>query len=354
MIARFATCRVSPLYIIKLMAYLFLFVGLFSADYAYSASKQKYRLLVLDSQFGNPYDEIRRELLKTLAASGYRQGSNLEVALHSAGNDVATGKRILLTEINKGFDVVFVGGTVATIAAKQALYGSKQPVVFGAPTDPVGIGVIDAFNQPPKANFTGVSYPVPPMARFLFIRQLLPHARTFGLIYADMPQSHSYNSWVRKLVAEEPAFKNIKIIFRPIPLVTGEDGDLQMAKLATPIIKELDREVDLFLKPNDQMGTRRNFAKAVWEHSSKPLIGIVKNDVVKKWGATAVVYPSHQSLGQQAANMIAQLFKGVSIKEIVPQWPRKYGYAVDLGKTRKFAITVPVGILQLARENIVQ
>ncbi len=78
------------------------------------------------------------------------------------------------------------------------------------------------------------------------------------------------------------------------------------------------------------------------------------SDVTEGWGATAVVYPSHDSIGRQAAGMIRDLFEGKPIARITPQWPRLYGYAVDLGKTRQFNIKVPVGILQLAGENVVR
>ncbi len=313
-----------------------------------------HRLLIADSQAGNPYDEVRAALLDRLAERGYQRGRNLEVAVFAAGNEVQRGVDILQQESPKGFDVVYVGGTVATIAAKQVLYGGDQPVVFGAPTDPVGIGVIKDFKSPPAANFTGVCYPVPVQARFRFLRQLLPQARTLGLIYADMPQSRSYNQWIRELIAEDPKFSDLRVIFRSVSLVPGEEGDHQMAQAAIPIIKELDDKVDAFIKPNDQLGTRRHFAEAVAAHASKPLIGIVRDDVMDGWGAMAVVYPSHVSIGQQAAEMIRRLFEGTPISELTPQWPRTFGYAVDLPKVRRFGIDVPVGILQLAGESVIK
>ncbi len=317
-------------------------------------SRPTYKLLILDSQSGNPYDEIRLQLIQTLAQLGFKQGENLEIVLHAAGNDAQKGEQILREEVKKGFDVVFVGGTVATIAAKQALLGSKQAVVFAAPTDPVAIGVIDDFISPPKANFTGVCYPVSVKARFRFIHQLLPKAKTLGLIYAEMPQSLSYNAWVRHLVENDPEFKDIRLLFRSVPLVTGENGDQAMAKMAIPLIQELDSQVDAFIKPNDQMGTRRHFSQIIWQNATKPLIGIVKNDVMAQWGATAVVFPSHVSIGHQAAEMIGKLFHGSAISAITPQWPMQFGYAIDLAKAHHFEMSVPVGLLQLAGENIVK
>ena len=303
---------------------------------------RRFRLLILDSQKGNPYDEVRGVLAAALARHGYVEGGNL--------------RTILRAELrNDRYDVIFSGGTIATIAAKNVLLGDmSQPVVFGSPTDPIGIGVIRDFSGKPFANFTGVCYPVPPKARFKFIKRLLPDAKTLGLIHADMPQSRSYKRWVEDLLARDPEFRGQRVIFRAVPLITGEDGDQRMVEAAVRHIKELDRQVDAFIKPNDQLGTRRQFAKVVYKTASKPLIGLTKDDVMDHWGATAVIYPSHTSIGEQAARMIKQLFEGNSVAGITPEWPQRYGFAVDLLKARQFQITVPVELLQLAGENIVK
>lgn len=313
-----------------------------------------HKLLILDSQKGNPYDEVRASLLKSLEGYGYFEGKNLKVTLRVIGNDIKGGERILGKEINNKYDVIFVGGTAATIAAKNALYGKAQPVVFGSPTDPVGIGVIKDFKSRPAANFTGVCYPVPVKARLKFIKQLLPRARTLGLIYADMPQSHSYNRWVEDLLKNDPAFKDIKVIFRPVALVTGEFGDKTMAEEAAKHIRELDTKVDAYIKPCDQMGTRKIFSRVVYKTSGKPLIGLVRDDVMGMWGATATMFPDHAGIGKQAARMIRDLFEGGRVKDLVPEWPKKYGFAVDLQKAKQFGIKVPVEILEMSGENIIQ
>ncbi len=312
------------------------------------------RLFILDSQAGNPYDEVRTALLDTLSDAGYIEGKNLQTHLEVIGNDVQLGITRLKEHLTQPYDVFFVGGTAATIAAKLVLFGQKQyPVVFGAPTDPVGIGVIQTFDTPPLANFTGVSYPVPVKARFRFIKKLLPKAKTFGFIYADMPQSHSYNAWVQDLLANDPEFAGMRVIFKKVPLITGEHGDVEMSQAAIPIIQELNPQVDAFIKSNDQMGTRQYFSQMAYQYATKPLIGIVKDDVMERWGATAVIYPSHERIGQQTARMIQALFEGQTINQIPARWPNHYGFAVDLSKTKQFNLTVPVELLLLAGKNIV-
>ena len=333
-------------------------VGILTHSLAVFAETEpkNYRLLILDSQAGNPYDEIRQALFETLTAAGYVEGQNLQTTFRVADNDVQVGERILREEIKRQhYDVIFVGGTVATIAAKHALYGNmKQPVIFGAPTDPVGIGVIKDFTTPPIANFTGICYPVPPKARLKFLKKLLPHAKTFGLIYADMPQSRSYNQWLQELLNSDPEFAGLTIIFKAVPLITGERGDIKMAESTIGMIKSLNAQVDAFIKPNDQMGTRKPFAEVLYQTATKPFIGIVKDDVMGHWGATAVVYPSHASIGKQAALMIKALFEGKPVADILPEWPKQYGFALDLPKVKQFGMTVPVELLLLVGDNIIK
>lgn len=327
---------------------------LFFESSAFSKEPKTFKLLIMDSQEGNPYNEVRASLLKTLGQFGYVEGHNLKTVVKYSGNDIKAGERILTQEVAKSYDVVFVGGTAATISAKNILFGTSQRVVFGSPTDPVGIGVINDFVSKPNANFTGVCYPVPVKTRLRFLKSLMPKAKIFGLIYADMPQSHSYNKWLENLLKNDPEFKGIKLLLRPVPLVTGENGDRHMAANAKRFIHELDAVVDAYIKPCDQMGTRRHFSEVVYATSKRPLIGLVKDDVMGRWGATAVIYPSHESIGIQTAKMIKGLFEGKRINEITPEWPQKYGVAVDLRKAKQFGLDIPVEVLQMAGENIVR
>jgi putative ABC transport system substrate-binding protein len=313
-----------------------------------------YKILALDSQSGSPYADVYASLINSLESYGYKKDQNLLVTHLSAGNDLKNGEEILLQEKNQHYDVIYTGGTVSTIAAKNVFYQSDQPVVFASATDPVGIGIIDGFDQLPKANFTGVCYPVPVKARLRFIRSLFPEATRFGLIYADMPQSRSYNAWLLSALKEDPLLKGMQILFRPVPFITGETGDATMSQLARPIVHELDNKVDVFISANDQLGARRSFSNLIRSQTDKPLIGIVRNDVMNNWGAMAAIFPSHQSIGAQAAKMIQSLFEGKPLKQIMPEWPAKFGYAVDLNKAQTYGVVLPVGILQLAGENIVR
>ncbi len=318
-------------------------------------SDKTYKLLIMDSQTGGHYDTIRQSLLTTLENLGYREGENLDVTYYAIDGSKEKGVEILQSELGNGYDVIYTGGTVMTTAAKEVAFDtSEQNFIFASVTDPVGVGVIDDFESSPKANFSGVSYPVSIKSRFTFIRQLMPDVKKIGLVYADFPQSRSYRSWIEDLLENDPEFQDLEVTFRAVPLITGEESKEQMVEAAREYVKELDPLVDVFISPNDDMGASPYFAPMVYETSSKPLVGLTQGDVLEHGGATMAIFPSHVSMGVQAAQMIHRLFSGESIQDIVPESPKNNGYAFDLTKAQEFGIEVPIGMIELAGDNIVQ
>ncbi len=312
------------------------------------------RILIIDSQDGEPYLSARRALLMALESLGHIPGKTLELSRHSIGNDRARAQAVLADELPKGYDVVVCNGTVAAMAAKAAAFDRPEHrFVFVCVTDPVGLGLIDGFDRPPGANFTGVCFPVPVASRLKFILDLMPKVRTIGMVCSDMPQSVSYRGWLEEALRTDPRLSGLKLLIRTVPLIPGEDGTRRMAEAAEAHIRELDPLVDVHMSPNDQLGMDRAFAEMVWRVATRPLIGIGRRDVVEGWGATMSIYPSDASAGRQCARMIQQLLDGVPMREIPPQWPKENGFAFDLRKTAKFGIAVPIPLLELAGENVV-
>lgn len=319
---------------------------------SYGASKA-HKLLIVDSTKAELYRILREAMVDELARLGYKDKENLAITYYSLAHYDGRARNIWRKEKDKNYDVIFVNGTVATKAFKELVFGDKKiNVVFGNITDPVGVGVIDDFKSPPKANFTGVSYPVKVEERFKFIMDIMPNAKTFGMVYADMPQSHSYRNWVEKML-KKPQFKHIEVVFRQVDFIKSEGGHKRMAQLAQKHIKDLDKDVDAFVSPNDMMGGQEPFAKMVYNNASKPLIGLGRNDVMKDWGATMAIYPSLVLGGKKVAGMIKQLFEGKSIKSIIPSWPET-GVAIDINKARKYGLDIPNNIIEQAGDSIIK
>lgn len=320
---------------------------------AMPVSAQK-KILVIDTQkTGWPADAaVARK--KYLEANGFVEGKNLTVTTVSVENDEAKASATLAAELPKNYDVIVLNGTIPGRAAKKAAFGTKQPFVFAGITDPVGVGVIADFKSAPTANFTGVSFPVPVKSRLSFIKQVMPKVQKIGLIFADMPQSHSYKKWLDDALAADPALKGIQVLYRMVPAVTGETGPQQMADAAKAYVTELNALVDLFISPNDQMGVSKQFVVMMDKTAKKPLCGLGRADVMDGLGATMSIFPAFDTFGVQSGRMIAEILKGKKVSDLVPEWPKQNGVAFDLDRAKKFGISVPVGLIELAGQNVVR
>lgn len=314
-------------------------------------AEKQYSLLYIDSQDTEPYTSMRDMIMYHLELSGYTAGKNLEVSYWSIGNAGGRASRVWRTEKDKRYDAIYLGGTMATKYFKEfALNKKGYKCIFGSVTNPIELGVIDEYNSPPKANFTGVSYPVDIAGRLRFIQTIMPEATNIGYVYADMSQSRSYLGELKR-VLNQPEFEQLKFHFRKVEFVPGEGGHKRMAKLARTFINELSDRVDLFLSPNDQMGAQKEYVKMVLQNSDKPLIALGKKDVME-WGAPISYFPSTYYTGRQISKMLISLFEGDDIATLFPQQPEP-GVAINMKLARHYNFFLPDRLIEQAGENII-
>lgn len=316
------------------------------------ASSDLKRVLILDSQNGEPYLSARLALIDELKDQGYIDGKNIEISYYSADGKEGRAKRILQTYADDNYDVIFINGTLANIAAyKFGFNNSRYKFVFCSVTDPVGVGIVEKLDSPTNSNFTGVAYPVSVEKRLSFLMEVLPDARKIGVIYADMPQSHSYNRWLDEAL-QKNKFKHLEIIYRKVEYVPSNEGYVRMSRLAEKHVKELDSLVDVFLTPSDQLGTHREYAEVVTANSNKPLMGLSENEIMADWGAHFAYYMDQDSAGRTAARMIIRILKGEPIKAIIPVTPQGE-YGINMKRSQAIGLEYPRSIIDKARGNIV-
>jgi len=300
-------------------------------------------LLLIDSQQGEPYESARLALVAELAGKGYSEAAGtLRLSTYSLANNSAFLQRVISMEAGRldTYDAIVVNGTIALMAARAVWYNNPdKKILFMNVTDPVAAGVIDNFTSPPKANFTGISYPVPVRERLRFLKEILPAARRIGYLYADMPQSWSYTAWLEAALAEAE-FSELQLVKRKIDFVPGENGPQRMALMAAEQARLMDASVDVFLAPNDQMGVNSDFARRLYPVVSKPIMALGDIEILQKSGALFSVFPATQEVGRQLARMVLRLFQGAPIRDILPQWP-PYEFLLDSQQIKRFAVQVP-------------
>ncbi|MGH1431507.1 MAG: ABC transporter substrate-binding protein [Neptuniibacter sp.] len=273
------------------------------------------KLLIIDSENAAPYTEARASLLLELEERGYKTGENLEVSYYNINNNKGTGIRVLRAEAGN-HDVIFTNGTIASLAAHTFGYANPEhKFVYCSVTDPIGLGLIQSFNQPANSNFTGVAYGIPVYERLHFLRLVLPEARTLAMIHSDLPQSKSYVKWLKDELSM-PEFKDLRIIFVEIPFLSGEHGSKRMIRQMEHKVQELSPVVDVFLTPSDQFGTKPIYAETISKLSDKPIMALTEQELKLGWGSHFGAYPNQENAGRMAARMVLDLFNGSPMDKI--------------------------------------
>ncbi|GAB6090239.1 ABC transporter substrate-binding protein [Spirochaeta dissipatitropha] len=302
------------------------------------------RLLVIDSQVGEPYTSILSSLFQSLQSRGFIPGDSMIVQRYSLGNESGAIRRIQLEEAGLEYDIVLVNGTIAAMAAQEiigkdgSLMGHDK-VFFAGVTDPVGLGLIDDYAVPPPGAFTGTGFTVDPAVRLRVLRELLPEARTIGLVYSEMPQSIAYRAMLEKAL-EQPELSDLSIEYRSVEFITGEKGYRRSVQLAREHILELDPIVDVFMSPSDQMGVHYSFSRMVFETAEKPLIGLSPQDVNSNNGASAAVFSSYVHTGEILADQMLRYLAGEDFRRLHPEIAQPE-IAIHDGRAARFNMMIP-------------
>ncbi len=329
-----------PIYLILLTAVL--------AGFGYASSAPK-KILMIDSQSGDPYQTVRESMLRELGKRGYNESSGLNYEYYSLSHYRGAARNLWNHRIQKtDYDLIFLTGTLACKSFKEIAWQSdKHKFIFAAVTDPVGLGLISDYGKTPPANFTGVAFHLPVNVRMDFVRELIPDVKHIGIVHADMSQAHSYRKWLEEVLKQDH-WKGVTLHYRQVDFIPSEGGHRRMAQMAKKHIEELDPIVDVFLSPSDQMGAQSPFARMVSKVATKPLIGMGKQDVVDGWGATASIYPDEKAIGEQAAALIERIFQGESLTDILPERAKHFGMVIDREKADRFNLKISEELKQKA------
>ena len=113
---------------------------------------------------------------------GYREGKNVVLDRKFAEGSTERLNEFAADLVRKRVDVIVTLGTPAAFAAKKAT--STIPIVLGAISDPVGVGVVASLARP-GGNATGNSVMAPELSakRLEILRALAPGISRFAILW---------------------------------------------------------------------------------------------------------------------------------------------------------------------------
>ena len=166
--------------------------GSSSSEGGSSAASGTYKIGVLQLTEHGALDQTNEGFVAALDESGI----DAKIDQQNAQNDQSACQTIASKLVNDGDDLIFA---IATPAA-QAVAGATTeiPIVGSAITDYAEGGLVES-NDAPGGNVTGTSDLTPVADQIDLLHQLLPNAKTVGILYC----SAESNSEVQVQLAEE-------------------------------------------------------------------------------------------------------------------------------------------------------
>ena len=149
-----------------------------------NAKKEEKSYRIGISQFAEhgSLDNCREGFLAGLAEEGIVEGENLTVEYKNAAADMGTASQIANSFVSGKMDLICAIATPSAQAAYNAAMDAGIPVIFTAVTDPVE-AELSAQDGTPVGEVTGTSDKLPVEAQLQMIRDILPDAKTIGIIY---------------------------------------------------------------------------------------------------------------------------------------------------------------------------
>ncbi|MDF2873418.1 MAG: transporter substrate binding protein [Sporomusa sp.] len=271
------------------------------------------------------------------AVRGFKAGlteQNLTAEFHYLNADGALDDLPQLAAKLAGqkVDLIFACSTPAAQAAVRL--DGTIPVVFTPVFDPVGVALVNTLDKP-GGKATGVAGMVPAVNKVAFIRELLPAAKTIGILY------HTGDS---NAVLEAANFKKAaNNIFTLVDLPTDKPEDL------STLPDKLTPGLDALFLPIGRI-IEENFASVAYYAEAANLPVITSHAPNVPSGALGALVASHYELGRACAAKAAQILAGAKPGDIPVGLVDQPEVQLNAFVAANLGIELPQSLLAQAKE----
>ena len=231
-------------------------------------------------------------------------------------------------------DVIVTIGTPAGFAAKQAT--STIPIVFGAISDPVGVGLATSLARP-GGNATGNSLMAPELSakRLEILRMLAPGISRFAILW------DSSNPGMAARVREtEIAADQSHVLLRTV-------GPRSLDELEAAFAELLNQRPDALLVTTETF-TRQHLARILDFANRNGIPAMFEDSSYVDAGGLMSYGPDYQEVFRTAAVFVGKILKGARPADLPIEQPTKFQLVINLRTAKALAIEIPPNLLAMA------
>lgn len=280
-------------------------------------------------------DRAREGFEEGLAEAGFVDGENITIDFKNAQNDQSNLSTITQQFAADKKDLVCA---IATQSAVSMASSSQEiPIVGTAITDYEAANLV-ASNDAPGGNVTGVSDLNPVDEQVALLVDIVPDAKTVGVIYTSSEE----NSRIQvELFKEAAAAKGLEVKEATVTNV----NDIQQA--ATNLVGNVDA---IYVPTDNTMATAITNLTGITNEAGIPVIA---GEVAHlEGGALATVSIDYFDLGKQTGEMAARILSGEADPATTPvERSREYKVVVNEQAAEALDIEIPESILAKAEAD---
>ncbi|KOO08553.1 ABC transporter substrate-binding protein [Vibrio hepatarius] len=276
-------------------------------------------------------DATRQGLIDGLKSKGYEQGKNLDFDYKTAQGNPAIAVQIARQFVGEQPDVL-VG--IATPTAQALVSATRTiPVVFTAVTDPVGAKLVSSMEQPGK-NVTGLSDLSPVAQHVELIKEILPNAKSIGVVFNPGEANAVALVDLLKQSAEAQGLKVVEA-------TALKSADVQSATQA------IAEKSDVIYAATDNTVASAIEGMIVAANQAKtPVLGGATSYVEK--GAIASLGFDYYQVGVQTADYVAAILEGAAPGSLDVKVAKGSDLVVNTSAAKMLGITIPASVLDRA------
>jgi putative tryptophan/tyrosine transport system substrate-binding protein len=272
--------------------------------------------------------------LQKLVELGYVEGKNVVIERKSAGGNTELLAGLAADLVRQQVDIIVTAGTPAGFAAKKAT--STIPIVLGANSDPVGVGLVASLARP-GGNATGNSLMAPDLSakRLDILHTLAPGISRIAILW------DSSNPGMAERVRET------KIAADQSHVLLNTVGPRNLDELDSAFADLLNVRPDALLVTAEPF-TRRHLIRILEFSNTNKIPTMFEDSSYVVAGGLISYGPDYQDVFRKAAIFVDKILKGAKPADLPIEQPTKFELVINLKTAKAFGLEIPPKLIALA------
>lgn len=261
-----------------------------------AAAEKSYTIGISQFAEHGSLDNCREGFLEGLKEAGIEEGKNLTVEVKNADADMGIASQIAQNFVSdEEVDLICAIATPSAQSAYSAAEETKIPVVYTAVTNPIA-AELATDDKKPVGNVTGTSDVLPVEAQLKMIREILPDAKTIGILYTTSEANSVYTIEEYEKLAGDYGF-------------TIEKKGINTTADISIATEDLLGKVDCMTNLTDN--TVVSSLPTILDMANEKKIPVFGSEIEQvKIGCLAAEGIDYINLGKQTGQMAAKILKG--------------------------------------------